>query len=109
MIKEGKDFDANLILDEGCTLTTEDPTPLIKVINYLINYMNPLTEKPIEISLDLRSSDCLLSIMAYTDKSDLPDLSDNLAGALKDYNATLDRVHETGKYLQVKLSFTKPA
>jgi hypothetical protein len=107
-IKESKDFEANLILNEGCTLYTQDTTPLIKVLNYIINYMNQLTEKPLEISLDMRSSDFLLIVMAYTEKSDLPDLSDQLDGALKDYNATLEKLHEAGKYLQLKLSFAKP-
>ena len=108
-IKESKDFEANLILNEGCTLYTQDPTPLIKVLNYIINYMNQLTEKPLEISLDMRSSDFLLIVLAYTEKSDMPELSDQLDGALKDYNATLEKVHEAGKYLQLKLSFAKPA
>jgi hypothetical protein len=107
-IKESKDFEANLILNEGCTLYTQDTTPLIKVLNYIINYMNQLTEKPLEISLDMRSSDFLLIVMVYTEKSDLPDLSDQLDGALKDYNATLEKLHEAGKYLQLKLSFAKP-
>lgn len=108
-IKDSKDFEANLILNEGCTLYTQDPTPLIKVLNYIINYMNQLTEKPLEISLDMRSGDFLLIVMAYTDKSDIPELSDQLDGALKDYKATLEKVHEAGKYLQLKLSFAKPA
>jgi hypothetical protein len=106
LIKDGKDFDANLCLDEGCTLEAEDTTPLIKVFNYIINYMNQLTDKPLEISLDLRSNDYLLGFMAYTEQSDLPALSSNLQDVLKDYHASLEQVHEKGKYLQVKLSFT---
>jgi hypothetical protein len=37
MIKENKNIEANLILDEGCLLETEDVKPLVKVINYLLN------------------------------------------------------------------------
>ena len=39
LIKDNKDFDANLILDEGCRIETEDPKPLIKPLNYIINYI----------------------------------------------------------------------
>jgi len=107
LIKDGKNFDANLCLDEGCTFETEDPTALIKVFNYLINYLKQLTAKPIEIALDLRSNDYLLSFMAYTEQKDLPPLSENLKEVLKNYSASLESVHEEGKYYQVRLSFAK--
>ena len=94
LINDNKDVPANLILDEGCTFETEDPKPLIKVLNYLINYLSQLTKQPLEMALDLRSSDYLMSLMAYTDKTDLPAVSDQLDGALKDYNASLQfKVH----------------
>lgn len=107
LINDNKDVPANLILDEGCTFETEDPKPLIKVLNYLINYLSQLTKQPLEMALDLRSSDYLMSLMAYTDKTDLPAVSDQLDGALKDYNASLEKVHEAGKYLQFKVHFKR--
>jgi len=106
LIKENKDFEANLILDEGCILETSDPKPLVKVINYFINYLNQLSEQPIEISLDLRNNDNLLSFMAYTDKPDLPAVSSEVQDVLKTYKATLEQIHEKGKYIQFKLSFS---
>jgi hypothetical protein len=105
LIKENKNFDANLILDEGCVLMTEDPKPLVKVINYLINYLGQLSDQALEISLDLRSSDNLLSFMVYTDKTDLPSVSAEVDEALKSYKAKLEQIHETGKYVQFKVSF----
>ncbi len=102
-----KDVPANLILDEGCTFETDDPKPLIKVLNYLINYLHQFARQPIEISLDLRSADYLLSLMVYTDSADLPPVSDQIDGALKDYKAKLEKIHETGKYLQFKISFSR--
>jgi hypothetical protein len=107
MIKESKDFNANLILDEGCFLETADAKPLVKVINYIINYLNQLADRPLEISLDLRSNDYLLSLMVYTDKQELPAASDQLPAVLKDYRAGLDKIHEKGKYLQFKISFAR--
>lgn len=107
LIKENKDFEANLILDEGCTVTTDDPKPLIKVLNYIINYLNQLTNHPLEISLDLRETDSLLSIMGYSDKTTLPEMSSQIDDVLKTYNAEKNVIHESGKYVQVKLSFKR--
>ena len=106
LIHDNKEFDVNFILDEGCIIYAEDPKPLIKVLNYLINYLTPLTGQPLEISLDLRGNDMLLSMMAYTDQSSLPAVSDQVSDAIKDYNGKLDQIHEAGKYLQFKLSFS---
>ena len=107
LIKDNKDFDANLILDEGCKFTSEDPTALVKVLNYLINYLKQLSSQALEISLDLREKDFLLSMMAYTEQSDLPAMNDQVNDVLKDYNASVNKIHEAGKYLQFKVSFAK--
>jgi hypothetical protein len=105
LIKDTKNLEANLILDEGCTMMTEDPKPLVKVLNYIINYLGQLSDQALEISLDLRSSDHLLSLMVYTDKTDLPAVSSEIDDVLKTYKATLDKIHESGKYVQFKVSF----
>ena len=107
LIHDNKEFDVNFILDEGCVIYAEDPKPLIKVLNYLINYLTPLTTQPLEISLDLRGGDILLSMMAYSDKSDQPAINEQVINTMKDYNGALDQVHEAGKYLQFKLTFSK--
>jgi len=104
-IKETKNFEANLILDEGCTLMTEDPKPLVKVLNYIINYLGQLSDTAMEISLDLRTSDHLLSFMVYTDKIDIPAVNTEIDDVLKNYKASLEKIHEEGKYLQMKVSF----
>jgi len=107
MIKDNKDFDANLILDEGCILNTDDQTSLIKVLNYLINYLKQLTDKPLEIGLDLRSADYLLSMMAFTDRNEFPEMSDSIEEALKPYKATHEIINQPGKYIQSKITFKK--
>ena len=105
LIKDTKEIEANLILDEGCTLMTDDPKPLVKVLNYIINYLGQLSDQALEISLDLRTSDHLLSLMVYTDKPDLPAFSSEIDDVLKTYKASLEKIHESGKYVQIKLSF----
>lgn len=107
LIKDNKDFEANLILDEGCGIDTEDPKPLIKSLNYVINYLKQIAKAPLEISLDLREKDYLLSLMAYTESAELPEISDQLDESLKLYNATKNVVHEKNKYVQIKINFEK--
>ena len=49
MIQEKKEMNANMSLEFDCELETDDPAPLVKVINYIINYLTPLTEKAIAL------------------------------------------------------------
>ena len=106
-IKENKNISANLILDEGCSITVADRKPLIKVINYVMNYLEQFTEQPLEISLDLFPDECSLTFLAYSAQEELPALSEQLAGALQDYRATLDLSHEPGRFVQIRIHFQK--
>ena len=81
--------------------------PQVKSLNYLINYLKQITQQPLEISLDLRENDYLLSLMAYSEAAELPAISGQLDEALKSYNASKNVIHEKNKYVQIKLSFTK--
>jgi hypothetical protein len=110
LINENKDTPLNLNLDEGCTLQTEEPQPLIKVLNYCINYLDQLTEHPVDVGLELRGQEYVITMMALTDHSDLPDFSENnIEDALKVYNAKHERLHETGRYVQIKILFDRSA
>jgi hypothetical protein len=107
LIQDNKEFNANLCLDEGCLIEAEDVTHLVKVINYSINYLSQLTQKPLEVALDLRPNDFMLNMMAYTDQTDLPAVNDQIPEVLKTYNAAFERIQEDGKYVQIKLTFNK--
>ncbi len=107
LIVDNKDIDANLILDEGCTFETDDPKPLVKVINYVLNYLNQLTDSSLAISLDLMPNNYRVSCMAYTDKEDLDPFSEQVGDALNDYNASYEIKHEKGRYVQIILSFKR--
>jgi len=107
LIKSNKELNANLCLDEGCVVYAEDPKPLVKVINYFINYLAPLSAQPLEISLDLSGKSMLLSMLAYTAENTLPELSPKIAEALTPYQARYELVHDSGRYVQVKISFDK--
>ena len=106
-ISDQKELNINLNLDEGCTFEAEDPKPLVKVINYLINYMARLTGQTIEISLDLLPEQFRLSILVYTTAETLPEISNNLQHALDMYRAVLQIHHEKGRYVKISVLFTK--
>ena len=105
MIHQAKDINANLCLDEGCRISGSDPTTLVKVLNYFINLLHPLTTLPLEIGLDLKEDGALLTLMAYSETNGAPQVSDNVAGALQEYNASYEMVHQPGVNIQCKIAF----
>ncbi len=107
LISDQKELDINLNLDEGCTFEADDPKPLVKVINYLLNYMAQLTAQTIEISLDLLPEQFRLSFLAYTTAETLPEISGNLQNALDMYQAVFQFHHEKGRYVKASVSFQK--
>lgn len=104
-IHQAKDINANLCLDEGCQINGSDPTTLVKVINYFINLLHPLTTLPLEIGLDLKDDGALLTLMAYSETDGPPQVSDNVAGALEEYHANYEIVHQPGVNIQCKITF----
>lgn len=100
-----KDVDADVCLDLGCHLETEDPRPLIKSINYIINYLNQLTDGQLQVGLNLQAEDFRVSYLALTEAVNIPPLSEKLAEALQGYDADVEFVHEPGRYVQVLLVF----
>jgi hypothetical protein len=105
MIQEQKQMNANLALEFDCDLDHDDPKPLIKVINYIINYLSGLSDNAIEISLNAYREGYMLSFALFTDVKEVPPLSDQLEEALKTYNGSLELKQEEGKYIQLIITF----
>ena len=104
-IIEKKDINSNLNIDQTCTINADDPKPLIKIINYLINYLSQINEGVIDISLKDQTDGCLLCFIISTNNNQLPPISDNLNDALKTFNAAMRIVFEEGKYAQILINF----
>ncbi|KAA3614198.1 MAG: hypothetical protein D8M58_18570 [Calditrichaeota bacterium] len=107
LINDQKGLDTNLCLDSGCVIDAEDKNSLIKIINYFLNYLHQLSDKTMEISLDLMGSSILMVLMSFTDKDSLPEISPNLKGALDSFKAKYELVHKAGNYVQIKIEFAK--
>ncbi len=108
LIDQNKNTRMHLNLDEGCTIQTDQPDALVKVINYIINYLQQLTDRPLDIGLELRSDSYVMNFMVLFEGDKLPELSgDKMEAALKDYNASHELIHEQGRYVQFKITFNR--
>ena len=65
MIKEQKQINANLALEFDCFIEANDVKPLVKVINYAINYITQLTDQPLQISLNASMSGITIGFTAF--------------------------------------------
>jgi len=104
-IKEQKQMNANLTLEFDCIIETDDVMPLIKVINYCINYISQLTDQQQQISLNASMSGITIGFTAFTSTTDLPEINPQVRETLIPYNAMLEQKGETGKYIQLLVSF----
>ncbi len=104
-IIDQKKVNTTVNIGPECKVNAEDPKPLVKIINYLINYLSQITDDTINVSLKTQSNGCLLCFIVSTNHEQLPLLSDNLDEALKPYNAAMRVVFEEGKYAQIILNF----
>ena len=109
MINEQKQMNANLALEFDCVIDTDDVKPLIKVINYAINYINQLTDQPQQISLNASMSGITIGFTTATTLSEFPAINPQVNEALEPYNAVLEQKGEPGKYTQLLISFRKQA
>ena len=107
MINEQKKMNANLALEFDCIIETDDVKPLVKVINYAINYINQLTDQPQQISLNSSMSVITIGFTAFTALSDFPAINPQVNEALVPYNAILEQKGERGKYIQLLINFRK--
>lgn len=105
MIKEKKEMDANLSLEFDCRIEVEDYKPLVKVINYAINYVSQLSSDTIQISLNAGIKGHMLVVTASTTETEFPPLNEQVPEALAAYNATIKQGGDPGKYVQILLNF----
>ena len=106
-IQEMKKMNANLALEFDCVIEVEDINPLVKVINYSINYINQLSNQELQISLNQSMSGITLSFTAFTETTELPTISEQVMEALQPYQASIELKSEVGKYAQLLISFEK--
>ena len=105
MIKEQKQLDANFALEFDCVIETEDVKPLVKVINYAINYISQLTDQQLQISLNASMSGITIGFTAFISTTELPEINPQVNEALVPYNALLEQKGEPGNYTQLLISF----
>jgi hypothetical protein len=107
MINEKKGLNSQMALEFDCTLEVEELEPLVKIINYAINYIQQLADKPLQISLYSGFSENSLVFQAFTSKTEFPPLSEKVHEALAIYNGDMNFDNEPGKFAQIQIKFKK--
>jgi len=106
-IQEKKQMNANLSLEFDCVIQVEDVTPLVKVINYAINYIAQLSDQQMQISVNATLSNITLGFTTFTTKETFPPINPQAQDMLKQFSAAMDLKAEVGKYAQLLIIFTK--
>jgi len=100
-------MNANLELEFDCVIEVEDITPLVKVINYAINYITELSDEQMQISVNATLSNITLGFTTFTSKETFPPINQQAQDLLKQYSAAMELKSEVGKYAQLLIIFTK--
>ena len=108
MINEKKQLNANLSLEFDCQIEVDDPKPLVKVINYAINYLTQLSDQQLMISLNAGVSGYVLAFTVATDKTEFPVINEQVPQALEIYKATIETDGAPGKYAQLRITIPEP-
>jgi len=106
-IQEKKQMNANLELEFDCVIEVEDITPLVKVINYAINYITELSEEQMQISVNATLSGITLGFTTFTSKETFPPINPQAQDLLQQYSASMELKSEVGKYAQLLIVFSK--
>lgn len=106
-IQEKKQMNANLELEFDCVIEVEDITPLVKVINYAINYITQLSEEQMQISVNATLSSITLGFTSFTASETFPAINPQVQEMLEQYSASMELKSEVGKYAQLLIVFTK--
>ena len=72
LIDQQKNLDTNMLLDHGCLIDAADPRPLVKAINYMLNFLNEYSGERIEVALNLNAENIRLKLMSFWEHSEVP-------------------------------------
>ena len=108
MIEEAKpDMKLGLSLEFDCFVEAEDPKPLIKVLNYLINFTNQYTDETIQISLNVSMDSIILNIVAQTNVAEKPEINTQIPDVLNDYAGKIQYDFKPNEFIMMLITFAK--
>ena len=108
LINDEKNLNADLCLDLDCKVITADIKPLIKAINYVINYLKALAAEPLHIGLSSEKDSFILVFLAVTDRHEIPPFDVKINELLKPFHTMAESSFESGKFAKILLKFPKP-
>ena len=98
LIDSQKNLNTNLCLDQGCLLPVEDPKPLVKVINYILNFLNEYSGERIDVSLSLSSERITMSFLCLGESREAQ-VPEQLVETLAQYGGSLSYQNEPMQFL----------
>jgi len=107
LINDEKNLEADLCLDLDCKVFAPDIKPLIKVINYIINYLKQLSQSKISIGLSAQKEEFILSFVIHTSESVFPPFNNGVSEALKEFQAAVETEFNPERYAKVLLTFKR--
>jgi hypothetical protein len=105
-IQEQKQANVNLTLEFECDIETDDIQPLVKVINYFMNYSCKLAgDLKVEVTLNAAIDYYMLCFISPTTASEYPAINEQVIDILKGYDAEFEMKFQAGKYGSANLQF----
>lgn len=108
LIQEHKNLSAHVCLDVGCMLPNADPKPLLKIINYCVNYLRQFSDSEMQIDLDTHQWGYLLVLIIHTQRFELLPFNPDIDEQLKHFSATCNVSFEPSSYAKIEIRFQRP-
>lgn len=108
MIAESKPEGAlGLSLEFDCKIEVDDPKPLVKVLNYMCNFLaqNAPDGEIVQVSLNASADKLLLNFAAKTKMAEKPELNSQIPDVLKDYDAEVQYDFTPNEFAMILVSF----
>jgi hypothetical protein len=105
-ISEKKEFNGNLELEHDCKVDSSDIKPLVKVINYIINFLENESKEMIYITLNKNNENITLVFTQKTDKPEMAEISSQVSDTLNDYKAKLEKTFKENTFIKILITFS---
>jgi hypothetical protein len=103
-INDEKDLHADLCLDLDCTITVDDPKPLVRSLNHIINYLSAITNAPLRIGLSAQKDSFVISFLAHPLHTSAQAFRQDLAEILREFGVSMVVKIRQREYAKVLLT-----
>ncbi|MCB0834706.1 MAG: hypothetical protein KDC45_14655 [Bacteroidetes bacterium] len=106
-LDQSKGLNAHLCTDLNCRIPSSDARPLASAIYTIIYQLQKITGSELSIDLDEHLDRYQITLTAYTQNVESPQLNDAVLSVLNSYGATVEWTVRQGQYVKIELRFPK--